>query len=205
MQIFSILLLWSLGPSAMGSYPPCSPSACWSLFSFEFDESKLVCNTSSAAVCSCSVKVLDLLPCVAHAEDAESEGHEFDLTFARTPTLSSNSYAYTAECQTAIRQQGACVLKGIKDSGFQITTSEAVFASLGVFFELLSAFQIVSLMRCSKPLLPENKMSLNLSLKSVFLATMHSLFCVNQLGPVHGESSLPTFKPAPANALTSLF
>jgi hypothetical protein len=182
MQIFSILLLWSLGPSAMGSYPPCSPSACWSLFSFEFDESKLVCNTY-----------------------AESEGHEFDLTFARTPTLSSNSYAYTAECQTAIRQQGACVLKGIKDSGFQITTSEAVFASLGVFFELLSAFQIVSLMRCSKPLLPENKMSLNLSLKSVFWAIIHSLFCVNQLGPVHGESSLPTFKPAPANALTSLF
>jgi hypothetical protein len=143
MQATSIMIFLSLIPSAFGANSACSPSACLSIFSSEFDESKLVCNTS-AAVCRCSVKVLDLLACVAGTEDAES--HYFDLTISETQSLSSGGYAYTAACRTAVLQQGACLLKGIKDSGFQITSSEAVFAALGVLVELLSAYQIVSLM-----------------------------------------------------------
>jgi hypothetical protein len=108
----------------------------------EFDESKLVCNTS-AAFCRCRFKVLDLLACADRAEAAES--HDFDLTISsKIQNLSSNGFAYTAECHTAVWQQGACILKGINDIGFHITSWEAVFAALSVFFELLSIYQIVS-------------------------------------------------------------
>jgi hypothetical protein len=141
MQISSILLFWILSPLALGKVSQCRPSACLKLFSLEFDESKLFCN-ASAAGCRCSVKVLDLLACVA--DDAKS--HIFDLTISRIQNLSSNDYAYTAECRASVLEEGACILKGIKDSGFQITLSGAFFAALSVVFELLTAYQVVSVL-----------------------------------------------------------
>ena len=160
MIVVKVVLCFLAAASALNT--SCDTS-CRDLFSLEFDAARLACN-STLAVCSCKLQVLDLTSCVA----ADSQGTTFVLTVSDPSNTSSNKY--TAACKATIQRQGPCQMDGIKDKGFQITSTEALFAGLGVGFELLSGYQIVS----------DQLFIKNTSLKCLVLG-QQSMYCLFQL------------------------
>jgi hypothetical protein len=80
---------------------------------------------------------LDLTACAVAANTAGA----YDLTVSEASNTSS--IRYTAACKASIREQGPCSVERIKDNGFAAAPLELAFAVLGVFFELISGYQIV--------------------------------------------------------------
>ena len=115
-------------------------ASCTSLFSVEFVESKLACN-NSALSCPCQFWVLDMKACAAPEVQG---GHVFDVTVLDSVNLSTSSSKCTQACKNDVHLQGSCSIKGMSDLGFQISSEEKVLAALGVTFESISAYQLVS-------------------------------------------------------------
>ena len=111
-------------------------SSCFDVFSAEFDESKMACGVS-ADKCKCQLKVLDLSACVI----SENEKH-FDLLVDGSSSDTAAS-KYTAACKEVVDKHGPCKLDGIIDRGFQVTANEIALTAMGIFFELMSAYQMV--------------------------------------------------------------
>ena len=139
LQVITAALILDSSASVAGANQSCRAS-CTSLFSVEFDESKLACN-NSAVNCPCQFWVLDIRACAAQEVQG---GHVYDITVLDSVNLSTASSKYTQACKNDVHLHGLCSIKGISDSGFLISSEEKVLAALGVTLETISAYQLVS-------------------------------------------------------------
>ena len=139
LQVTIAALILDSSASVAGANHSCQGS-CTSLFSVEFDESKLVCN-STAVSCPCQFWILDMKACAAPVIQG---GHVFDVTVLDSVNLSTSSSKYTQACKNDVHLHGLCSIKGMSDLGFQISSEDKVLAALGVTLESISAYQIVS-------------------------------------------------------------
>ena len=103
--------------------------------------SKLDCN-SSAVSCQCKFAVLDMQACAAPEVKG---GSVYDLIILVRVNQTTASNKYTQACNNYVQLQGSCSIKGISDSGYQISSEEKLLAALGVTLESMSAYQIVRL------------------------------------------------------------
>ena len=139
LQVITAALILDSSASVAGANQSCRAS-CTSLFSVEFDESKLACN-NSAVNCPCQFWVLDIRACAAQEVQG---GHVYDITVLDSVNLSTASSKYTQACKNDVHLQSSCSIKGISDLGFPISSDEKVFVALAVIFESATAIQIVS-------------------------------------------------------------
>ncbi len=117
----------------------CQP--CLSIFTKEFDKSKVTCVSSSAVTgtCDCTFKFLDLSSC-AYMNMRDKQ--RFNI-IVNTAIISMPENKYSSQCRHIIQAQGSCTLGDVSDQGFVIPTWSIVFGMIGLLCQFLSMYRLV--------------------------------------------------------------